>query len=407
MKTEKSELETLDYFEKVIEAINTDDIRTIYNLIKKSKDFIVEIPEWDDIPKTAPENAESAFMARKLALEISFEHQVDWQHYWYRCCISEKCDYIFSSLIAYNVDREDDLKKICNPKCKLLTEDDSTKTLLKKSQNETKKIYYDNCIDFFLKRYNWTDAIRLCKNFYSYNPNINWIKLVFPRMLSATLLGFLPIMTSGDLRKFAETNQMDLWVYYIFLIPVIYFFLLFECHKTTRNTIIRKRFLFDWDEIPGNDEKKFKSFLINNYGDLKWVKNRKFHKSDDNRKIYITKNDSLSLNLNNDETKASKVKLKINNVKKDEFSVITKNKKLNIYQKKSFWNKSCWIRSLLIFSWSILFFSLLISFILTINGLLGNENWCWWRGTFYALLAGFIGILLQLLWEEKTVTEPL
>ncbi|RLG24768.1 hypothetical protein DRN76_03580 [Methanosarcinales archaeon] len=54
-----------------------------------------------------------------------------------------------------------------------------------------------------------------------------------------------------------------------------------------------------------------------------------------------------------------------------------------------------------------LFYSLFFSYILTIVGFMGDFGWCWNRVIFYAMFAFLIGILIQLLWEEKTASEPL
>ncbi len=87
------------------------------------------------------------------------------------------------------------------------------------------------------------------------------------------------------------------------------------------------KYLFCWEEIPGNDSERLIEFLKLNY-DIDWVQKAEIKKTDDGKTIraYFETN-NLSLNLNNDRTK---VNLKINNIT-DEFIVNTENGKLNIY----------------------------------------------------------------------------
>ncbi|HHE40602.1 MAG TPA: hypothetical protein ENL10_03785, partial [Candidatus Cloacimonetes bacterium] len=183
-----------------------------------------------EIPESAPANHEYAYGARKAAFKIASDKQYHWQHYWFRCCISDKCDYIFSILKSKNVDREGDLKKICNPRSELW----------KARSNEEMQGYVDMCIDFFLKRYNWWDARRLWWN----NPpraNMNAVKLFFPRLLGAILVGFVPIITSEEIWEFAETNQSNLPYYSCATFVVSFFYLEYECYKTIRGTVTKKQ----------------------------------------------------------------------------------------------------------------------------------------------------------------------
>lgn len=54
-----------------------------------------------------------------------------------------------------------------------------------------------------------------------------------------------------------------------------------------------------------------------------------------------------------------------------------------------------------------LLYSGILSVILTRAGLLGNTEFCLQRIIFFALFAFLIGVFIQLIWEEKTVTESL
>lgn len=192
----------------------------------------------DKIPKTIPQDAYSAYLARKLALDglddSNFTNQYRWQTYWFKCCISEKCNFIFSYLQQKNVDRENDLEKICNP---------VESKIQDKLGDEAMKGYLDAGIDFFLKRYNVCGAWGLY-NKYPSKWNINFIKLLLPRMFSAILIGFIPIVTSSDIKDFVFLNSCiflyptnsNLWVYSSCMAIVSFAYISFECRKTTRDT---------------------------------------------------------------------------------------------------------------------------------------------------------------------------
>ena len=87
-------------------------------------------------------------------------------------------------------------------------------------------------------------------------------------------------------------------------------------------------YLFSWDEIPGNDNEKLIDFLKQNYN-LDWLREEKIDKIDNDKIIKVSvENNYLSLSLNNQNTK---VNLKIDDGRNDEFIVKTENGKLNIY----------------------------------------------------------------------------
>lgn len=111
-----------------------------------------------------------------------------------------------------------------------------------------------------------------------------------------------------------------------------------DIRKFLMETLGRKRLLmagtedeeysFSWDEIPGNDNGRFIDFLRENYID--WIIT-KIDKSDDGKIINVSsENNSLSLRLNNDKTKAI---LTNDDGKTDELIVKTENGRLNIYKK--------------------------------------------------------------------------
>lgn len=92
----------------------------------------------------------------------------------------------------------------------------------------------------------------------------------------------------------------------------------------------RKKYLFSWNEIPGNDTDQLIKFLKKNYG-VTWVKNAKIEKIDNGKTINVfNEKNSLLLTLNNDKNKAI---LTINTT--DEFIVKKENGNLNICRKKA------------------------------------------------------------------------
>lgn len=279
------------YYDKVDKAERFEQIRNIEPNFYPSS-----------IPEEVPENPKKAYIIQRIALYLNdetFKYQAQWENYWFRCCISEKCDYIFLILKSRNINREDDLLKICNPESKLWKEVGDVRI----------KINVDLCIDFFLRRYNWIGAAGLCWNYPTSKVHSNWIKLFFPRMLAGVLVGFLPIVASQDLRNFTENTPLNLKIcigVIVFFGIILYF--LFECNKTTQKTLGIKK---------------------------------------------------LSLRV---------------------FSVFT------------------------VSSIAAIFISTIFSYV----GLLGTGDWnLSIKVIFYAMIALFIGILVQLLWEEKTATEPL
>jgi len=90
-----------------------------------------------------------------------------------------------------------------------------------------------------------------------------------------------------------------------------------------------ERYLFSWDEIPGNDSIQLIDFLNQKFG-IDWVKTAKIEKIDNDKiiKVYTKKNHIL-LKLNNNKTKLN---LEIDDVKTDALIAKTENDKLNIYE---------------------------------------------------------------------------
>lgn len=187
------------------------------------------------IPESTPPNLESAYVARKLAFEdirdsrknvISIKDS--WQHYWFKCCISDKCDFMFISLKSKGIDREEDLKKICRPDSDLFQ---------KLEDNETKQPYINLCINYLLKRYNIRDSRNIWKKSSKKN-KIIFIQLLLPRLIASILVGSIIIATSSEILEFPYHKQStSLLLYSLILLFISYGYFLFECLKITQKTI--------------------------------------------------------------------------------------------------------------------------------------------------------------------------
>ncbi len=91
----------------------------------------------------------------------------------------------------------------------------------------------------------------------------------------------------------------------------------------------KEEYLFNWDNIPGDDNGKLMEFLNRHFG-IEWIKTATSEKIDAGRIIKVsTEKNSLSLRLNDEKTK---VNLKIDDGRTDEFIVKMENNKPNIYQ---------------------------------------------------------------------------
>ncbi len=91
---------------------------------------------------------------------------------------------------------------------------------------------------------------------------------------------------------------------------------------------LKEEYLFNWDDIPGDDKGKLMEFLNRHFG-IEWVKTAKIEKIDGRTIKVSTEKNSLSLGLNDEKTK---VNLKIDDGRTEEFIVKMENDKVNIYQ---------------------------------------------------------------------------
>lgn len=91
-------------------------------------------------------------------------------------------------------------------------------------------------------------------------------------------------------------------------------------------------YLFSWEKIPGDDNKKLQKYLRQKFG-IEWVEKAYFNKENGKKITLIRKPNHLSLTLNDEKTN---VHLEIDNVRTDKFIVKTENDELKIYTNSLF-----------------------------------------------------------------------
>ncbi len=141
-----------------------------------------------------------------------------------------------------------------------------------------------------------------------------------------------------------------------------------EITKEIRNAIDTK-YLFRWDEIPGNDNKRLLEFLEPVYG-IAWVKKAKVKKMDNPEEIDVTAGKNLlSLKLNNEKTK---INVEIEGNRIDELIAKMDDSRLKIYKMDEY---HCYdVPKYLAFDWI---------------------NYNWESKTDYAVIFNFNGVLIE------------
>src|SRR5674476_745004 len=71
---------------------------------------VIEELQRQNFLRAGVQTPEEAIAVHKIALKLDFQDKIipRWQHYWVKCCLSEKCDYVFAILGSKN------LKKLIN-----------------------------------------------------------------------------------------------------------------------------------------------------------------------------------------------------------------------------------------------------------------------------------------------------
>ena len=96
----------------------------------------------------------------------------------------------------------------------------------------------------------------------------------------------------------------------------------------------RNYYLFSWNNVPGKDIEKLKTFLMEDFN-IGWAENAEIHKSDDGKTIRISKDEnSAEIIIDKQKKEAT---LKISDVRTSVFDVKNeRHKQKNIYKKKRF-----------------------------------------------------------------------
>lgn len=178
---------------------STTEIVTSKKKIEEAKKNEKLCIDFKDVPSNiSPESPQQFLLARTLALCIEPEKEgfddmkkAQWQRYWLRCCLSDRCDYYFSVLKECGIDRETDVRYIV---------DESLKEggLLEKhiGSDDGVKFYKKTIADWYLRRYNGKEAKRMLSDgsFGCWDQ----IKLCYPRLLVAIIVGMLAVVTGED-----------------------------------------------------------------------------------------------------------------------------------------------------------------------------------------------------------------
>ncbi len=98
--------------------------------------------------------------------------------------------------------------------------------------------------------------------------------------------------------------------------------------------ILKDEFLFNWEEIPGNDSGRFIQFLAKNYG-ADWAKGARIERTDDGKTITVySEKKHISFRLDDEKNKVTAMPDKT--ARGDVFTAEKVNGKLNIYRPISF-----------------------------------------------------------------------
>ena len=91
-----------------------------------------------------------------------------------------------------------------------------------------------------------------------------------------------------------------------------------------------EKYLFSWDNIPGNDDEKLRKFLVEDIG-IDWAEDAKIDKSNDGTTISIYKDEKNSAKIIMGVNKEKAI-LKISDGRTRDLKVKTDNNKLNLYE---------------------------------------------------------------------------
>ena len=193
-------------------------------------------------PNSPPSSPEAAFFLRHKALHIKtgwkdLSLRARWQRYWFDCCRSSKCDYLFSMLAEdpfdvykEKIDREKDILLLLRDECfweKGIAYPTGRSHYLKIS------------LSYLLRRYSYWRALKLwCKH---RQLEFKWIfsffSLTLPRLWGAIIVGALFLMSGQEgwekPTKLYEVSQATFRGLIVLTIIIAFLYLCYECRKVT------------------------------------------------------------------------------------------------------------------------------------------------------------------------------
>ncbi len=194
-------------------------------------------------PTTIPNSTEQAFFIRHKALLLKEDGWTDkrrrarWQNYWLSCCLSSKCDYLFSILAEdpfdvypEKIDREKDILRL------LRDEGFWEKGV---AYPTGKSHYLKISLSYLLRRYSYRRAFHLwCKHRqFEFKWIFSFFSLTLPRLWGAIIVGMLFLMSGQEgwekPTKLYEVSQATFWGLIALAIIIAFFYLSYECRKVT------------------------------------------------------------------------------------------------------------------------------------------------------------------------------
>lgn len=182
---------------EIDQILNLNQFNLFMESHQKEKEFENVFSSWKNksVPDKAPMSAESAYLLQRLTLKVEWNSidnalQASWQNYWLACCRSDKCNYVFYKLAAYDVDREEDILQIFEK------ENFWSYVDLDKDKPPGGKAYYlRECIIYLLHRFSVGRTFRLWKKNKKIAGAFGVFSLLLPRLLGVIIIGAIFVNT--------------------------------------------------------------------------------------------------------------------------------------------------------------------------------------------------------------------
>lgn len=180
-------------------------------------------------PNQPPSSSLEALIARQKAFRAKFHTHdklyAEWQNYWLNCCLSSKCDRLFSILVNFNVDREEDMLEIMR----------RDNTLLWENIPVGGQVYYLNtALSFLLQRFSYITAWK----FWCQHGRCRWgfglLSLFLPRLFGAIVVGLILLVPSSGMWELPTRLLITWccgWVLLLLMFMLSFGYLLYDCRK--------------------------------------------------------------------------------------------------------------------------------------------------------------------------------